>query len=74
MVSEKPPISGLSARLSVKTCFRIGEALRVGGMVKEGHFRGDVLVELYGIGCYLSDHLPSIHGCLNIHMLTKQEK
>lgn len=48
VVPRGPSIVGLSAKLSVKTCFRVGEALRVGRMHASGHFVGDVLVELYG--------------------------
>lgn len=48
VVSEKPTVVGLGARLSVKTCFRVGEALRMGWMSASGHLTGDALVELYG--------------------------
>lgn len=49
VVSEKPTVAGLGARLSVKTCFRVGEALKIGWMLASGHLTGDALVELYGI-------------------------
>lgn len=49
MVPEEPLVPGISAKLSIKTCFRVGEALKVGRMIANGNFTGDVLVELYGI-------------------------
>lgn len=51
VVTEKSSVAGLDSRLSVKTCFRVGEALRVGWMFASGHFTGDALVELYGTYC-----------------------
>lgn len=51
VVTEKPSVAGIDARLSVKTCFRVGEALRIGWMFMSGHFTGDALVELYGTFC-----------------------
>lgn len=45
---EKPTVAGLGARLSVKTCFRVGEALRMGWIFASGYLTGDTLVELYG--------------------------
>lgn len=49
MVPKEPLVPGISARLSIKTCFRVGEALKVGRMIANGNFTGDVLVGLYGI-------------------------
>lgn len=51
VVTKKSSVAGLDSRLSVKTCFRVGEALRVGWMFASGHFTGDALVELYGTYC-----------------------
>lgn len=48
VVIGRPSVAGLSARLSMKTCFRVGEALKVGWMFTSGRFTGDALVELYG--------------------------
>lgn len=48
VVKQRPLIYGLSGGLTVKTCFRIEEALQVGSLGVGGNLQGDVLIELYG--------------------------
>ena len=49
-VQERSPIEGLSAKSMIRTCFRIGEAMKFTGLKKpmSGGVEVDLVIELFG--------------------------